>query len=195
MTPVFFRTPAALRRWFAAHHASSAELWIGFYKKDSGRGGVVYKQALDEALCFGWIDGLVRGVDDACYMQRFTPRRPRSNWSAVNIAKMRALIDEGRAQLAGLAAFERRTPDRSAVCSYEQRRAAALSPGERRAVKANPAAWSFFEAQPPHYRRTVALWIQSAKKEETRSRRLASLIDLSARGQMVPPFVQRPDKR
>jgi len=195
VAPTFFKTPAALRRWFKAHHATSAELWIGFYKKDSGRGGVVYKQALDEALCFGWIDGMVRSVDDACYMQRFTPRRPRSNWSAVNIAKMRALIAEGRAQPAGLAAFERRTPERSAVYSYEQRQAAALSPAERRAVKANPAAWSFFEAQPAHYKRTVALWIQSAKKAETRERRLASLIDLSARGRMVPPFVPRPGKR
>jgi len=134
-------------------------------------------------------------VDDACYMQRFTPRRPRSNWSAVNIAKMRALIAEGRVQPPGLAAFERRSPDRSAVYSYEQRQAAALSPAERRAIKANPAAWRFFESQPPHYKRTVALWIQSAKKAETRARRLASLIDLSARGRMVPPFVPRPGKR
>jgi len=194
LTPTFFKTPAALRRWFEAHHATSAELWVGFYKKDSGRGGVVYKQALDEALCFGWIDGMVRSLDDVCYMQRFTPRRPRSNWSAVNIAKMRALIDEGRAQPAGLAAFERRTPDSPAVYSYEQRRAAALTLAERRAVKANPAAWSFFEAQPPHYKRTVALWIQSARKDETRTRRLASLIDLSARGRMVPPFIPRPKK-
>ena len=194
MAPRFFKTPAALRRWFEAHHATSAELWIGFYKKDSGRGGVVYKQALDEALCFGWIDGMVRRVDEVCYMQRFTPRRPRSTWSAVNIAKMRALIDGGRAQPAGLAAFERRTPDRSAVYSYEQRRAAALSPAERLAVKANPAAWSFFEVQPPSYRRTVAWWIQSAKKTETRARRLAVLIDCSARGQLVPGFIPRPQK-
>ena len=88
MAPTFFKTPAALRRWFKAHHATSAELWIGFYKKDSGRGGVVYRQALDEALCVGWIDGMVRRVDEVSYMQRFTPRRPRSTWSAVNIAKV-----------------------------------------------------------------------------------------------------------
>jgi len=194
VAPTFFETPAALRRWFKAHHASSAELWIGFYKKDSGRGGVVYKQALDEALCFGWIDGMIRRVDDASYMQRFTPRRPRSNWSAVNIAKMRALIDEGRAQPAGLAAFERRTPDRSAVYSYEQRQIAALSAAERRAVKARPTAWSFFEAQPPSYKKTVAWWIQSAKKPETRARRLQALIDCCARGQLVPPFIPRPQK-
>jgi uncharacterized protein YdeI (YjbR/CyaY-like superfamily) len=194
VAPTFFKTPAALRRWFKTHHATTAELWIGFYKKDSGRGGVVYRQALDEALCVGWIDGMVRSVDDVCYMQRFTPRRPRSNWSAVNIAKMRTLIDEGRAQPAGLAAFERRTPDRPTVYSYEQRQTATLSPAERRAVKANPAAWSFFDAQPPAYKRTVAWWIQSAKKTETRERRLAVLIDCSARGRLVPPFIPRPQK-
>jgi uncharacterized protein YdeI (YjbR/CyaY-like superfamily) len=194
VTPTFFRTPAALRRWFSAHHATSAELWIGFYKKDSGRGGVVYRQALDEALCFGWIDGMVRRVDEASYMQRFTPRRPRSTWSAVNIAKVNALIAEGRVQPAGLAAFERRTPDRSVVYSYEQRQAAVLSPAERRAVKADPAAWSFFEARPPSYKRTVAWWIQSAKTAETRQRRLALLIDCSARGRLVPPFIPRPQK-
>jgi uncharacterized protein YdeI (YjbR/CyaY-like superfamily) len=194
VTPTFFETPAALRRWFKAHHATSAELWIGFYKKDSGRGGVVYRQALDEALCFGWIDGMVRRVDAVSYMQRFTPRRPRSTWSAVNIGKMRALIDAGRAQPAGLAAFGRRTPDRTAVYSYEQRQAAALSPAECRAVKATPAAWSFLSAQPPHYKRGVALWVQGAKKQETRTRRLAVLIDCSARGRLVPPFIPRPEK-
>jgi uncharacterized protein YdeI (YjbR/CyaY-like superfamily) len=194
VAPTFFKTPAALRRWFKSHHATSAELWIGFHKKDSGRGGVVYRQALDEALCFGWIDGMVRRVDEVCYMQRFTPRRPRSTWSAVNIAKVNALIAEGRVQPAGLAAFERRTPERSVVYSYEQRQAAALSPAERRAVKANPAAWRFLEAQPPHYKRAVALWIQGAKKEETRQRRLAVLVDCSARGRLVPPFIPRPQK-
>ena len=194
MAPTFFKTPAALRRWFKAHHATSAELWIGFYKKDSGRGGVVYRQALDEALCFGWIDGMVRRVDEMSYMQRFTPRRPRSTWSAVNVARVTALIAEGRLQPAGLAAFERRTTDRSAVYSYEQRRSAALSPAEHRAVKADQAAWRFFEAQPPFYKRTVAWWIQTAKKEETRTRRLAILIDCSARGRLVPPFIPRPQK-
>ena len=194
MAPTFFKTPAALRRWFKTHHATTAELWIGFYKKDSGRGGVVYKQALDEALCVGWIDGMVRRVDEASYMQRFTPRRPRSNWSAINIARANALVAEGRMQPAGLAAFERRVPDRSAVYSYEQRQAATLSPAERRIVKANPDAWRFLEAQLPSYKRAVAGWIQSAKKAETRERRLAVLIDCSARGRLVPPFIQRPQK-
>jgi uncharacterized protein YdeI (YjbR/CyaY-like superfamily) len=127
-------------------------------------------------------------------MQRFTPRRSRSNWSAVNIAKMRALIAEGRAQPAGLAAFERRTPGSSAVDSHAQRRDATLTPAERRAVRANPEAWRFLETRPPSYRRAMAGWIQSAKKAETRGRRLATLIDCSARGRLVPPFVSRPQR-
>jgi uncharacterized protein YdeI (YjbR/CyaY-like superfamily) len=194
VTPTFFKTPAGLRRWLEAHHASSTELWVGFYKKDSGRGGVVYQQALDEALCFGWIDGMVRRVDEVSYMQRFTPRKPRSTWSAINIAKATELIAEGRMQPAGLAAFDRRTGDRSVIYSYEQRQSAALSAAERREVKADPAAWAFFEAQPPSYRRTVAWWIQTAKKEDTRKRRLAVLIDCSARGRLVPPFIPRTKK-
>jgi uncharacterized protein YdeI (YjbR/CyaY-like superfamily) len=194
MAPTFFKTAAELRRWFKANHAGAAELWIGFYKRDSGRGGVVYKQALDEALCFGWIDGMVRRVDDVSYVQRFTPRKARSTWSAINIARAQGLIAAGRMQPTGLAAFDRRTEDRSGTYSYEQRQAATLTPAERKAVKANAAAWAFFESQPPSYRRTVAWWIQTAKKEETRNRRLAVLIDCSARGQMVPPFIPRPTK-
>ena len=139
MAPTFFKTPAALRRWFKTHHATTAELWIGFYKKDSGRGGVVYRQALDEALCVGWIDGMARRIDAASYMQRFTPRRPRSDWSAINIARANELVAEGRMQNSGLAAFERRMPDRSAVYSYEQRQAATLSRDELRALETNPA--------------------------------------------------------
>jgi uncharacterized protein YdeI (YjbR/CyaY-like superfamily) len=194
VTPTFFDTPAALRRWFRAHHETTAELWIGFYKKASGRGGVVYRQALDEALCVGWIDGMVRRVDDVSYMQRFTPRRARSAWSAVNIARANQLVAAGRMQPAGLAAFERRVPGRAAGNLSGPRRAATLSPAERRAIGANPEAWRFLETRPPSYRRAVAGWIQSAKKPETRARRLEALIDCCARGQLVPPFIQRPQK-
>jgi uncharacterized protein YdeI (YjbR/CyaY-like superfamily) len=194
MTPTFFETPADLRRWFKANHASWAELWIGFYKTDSGREAVTYKQAVDEALCFGWIDGVVRRVDEASYTNRFTPRKTRSTWSAINIARATELIAEGRMQPPGLEAFERRTEERSRTYSYEQRRNAQLTPVERKALGANAAALAFFESQPPSYRRTVAWWIQTAKKEETRTRRLAVLVDCSARGQMVPPFIPRPTK-
>jgi uncharacterized protein YdeI (YjbR/CyaY-like superfamily) len=194
MAPTFFPTPAALCRWFKANHATCSELWIGFYKKDSGHDAVTYKQAVDEALCFGWIDGVVRRVDEVSYTNRFTPRKPRSTWSAINIARARELIAEGRMQPAGLAAFERRTEDRSAVYSYEQRQAAVLTPADRGAVEANAPAWAFFESQPPSYQRTVAWWIQTAKREETRRRRLAVLIDCSSRGQLVPPFIPRTQK-
>jgi len=191
MEPTFFKTPAELRRWFKSNHATTAELWIGYYKKDSGRGGVIYKQALDEALCFGWIDGIINRVDEACYKQRFTPRRLRSTWSAVNIARAKELIAAGRMQPPGLAAFERRTDDRSRLYSYEQRQTATLSAAEQRAFKANPAAWTFFSAQTPSYRRTAAHWVQDAKKEETRQRRLTVLIDSSSRGELAPPFIVR----
>jgi uncharacterized protein YdeI (YjbR/CyaY-like superfamily) len=194
MVHIFFKTPAELRRWFKANHAKLTELWVGFYKKDSGLGGVVYKQALDEALCFGWIDGVSKRVDDISYMQRFTPRKTRSNWSAINIARAHELIAEGRMQPAGRAAFDRREEERSRVYSYEQKQAMTLSADERREFERHPTAWRFFSAQAPSYRRTCAFWIQSAKKDETRKRRLAQLIDVSARGAYPPPFIPRPKK-
>jgi len=194
MAPTFFKTPSELRRWFKANHAACTELWIGFYKKDSGRGGVVYKQALDEALCFGWIDGMVRRVDDASYMQRFTPRQPRSAWSAINIVRAQDLIAEERMQPAGLAAFQRRTEDRSRIYTHEQKQAVALSPADQRQFKKHPDAWAFFTAQAPSYRRACAWWLQSAKKDETRQRRLSVLIDVSGRGEYPPPFIPRPKR-
>jgi uncharacterized protein YdeI (YjbR/CyaY-like superfamily) len=194
MSPRFFKTPAELRRWFRMNHATCAELWIGYYKKGSGRDGVSYKQAVDEALCFGWIDGLVRSVDEVSYTNRFTPRKARSPWSAINIARAQELIAERRMQPPGLAAFERRSDEGSGPYSYEQRKTAALSPAERRVFKTNPAAWAFFSSQTPSYRRIAAWWIQSAKRDETRQRRLAVLIDASARGQLAPPFITRPTK-
>lgn len=186
MPPKFFKSTTALRAWFAKHGATTAELWMGYYKKHTGKGGVVYKEALDEALCVGWIDGQVRSIDDASYMQRWTPRTAKSIWSNVNITKMQALIAAGRVTPAGMAAFERRTPERSGVYSFE--RSAAFSPAVRRQFKANRAAWTFWEAQPPGYRRTVTHYVMSAKQEATRERRLANLIAHSARGQRIPPF-------
>jgi uncharacterized protein YdeI (YjbR/CyaY-like superfamily) len=194
MTPVFFETPADLRRWFEANHATCPELWIGFYKKGSGGVAVTYEQALDESLCFGWIDGIVRSVNEVSYTNRFTPRKLRSTWSAINIARAQELMAAKRMQPPGLAAFERRTEERSRSYSYEQRRAAELSPRERREFEAVAAAWRFFSSQPPAYRRTAAWWVQTARKEETRKRRLAVLIDASARGQLAPPFIRRPRK-
>jgi uncharacterized protein YdeI (YjbR/CyaY-like superfamily) len=192
MAPTFFKTPAELRRWFEANHATTAELWIGIYKKGSGRTGVGYRAALDEALCYGWIDGMLRRVDEACYMQRFTPRRPRSVWSAINIARAGELIAAGRMRPPGLAAFERRTEDRSRLYTYEQKRPVALSQPQQRAFRKTPRAWAFFTAQPPSYQRACAGWIEAAKRDETRARRLATLVDASARGEYPSPFIQRP---
>ncbi len=189
--PKFFRTPAALAKWFATHGARKTELWIGYYKKASGKGGVVYKQALDEALCVGWIDGVVNSIDDECYMQRFTPRTAKSIWSAVNIRKAKALIAEGRMKPAGLAAFERRSPERAGLYSFENR-PQELPPEFIRRFKADTKAWAFFEAQPPGYRRTVTFLVISARQEATRARRLEHLIACSARGERIQQLVATP---
>ena len=184
MTPTFFKTPAAFRRWLATHHSTETELWVGFYKVASGKGGMVYKQALDEALCYGWIDGLLRKVDENSYAQRFTPRKKTSNWSLVNTTRVKELIAEGRMQPPGLAAFEAREATRSGVYSFEQK-PTALAPEYQARLDANPRASAFFAAQAPSYRRGASWWVMSAKREETRERRLATLIEDSAAGRRV----------
>ncbi len=184
MTPRFFKTPAAFRAWLEKHHDSEKELWVGFYKVKSGKGGMVYPQALDEALCYGWIDGMVRRVDEDSYAQRFTPRTQQSNWSQVNIRRAHELIAAGLMRPPGLAAFERRATEASPAYSFEQR-AASFSPGQEKRLKANRAAWEFFSSQPQYYRRLATWWVTSAKREETRERRLATLIEDSASGRRL----------
>ena len=185
MDPIFFTTPRELRLWFEANHETAAELIVGFHRKSTGRPSLTWPEAVDEALCFGWIDGVRRRIDETSYTNRFTPRKPRSNWSAVNIARVAELTAEGRMRPAGLAAFERRTEARSAVYSYEQRHLAELEPAERAALEANEAARTFWEAQPPGYRTTATYWVASAKRPETRARRLAQLIEDSAAGRRI----------
>jgi uncharacterized protein YdeI (YjbR/CyaY-like superfamily) len=182
--PRFFRTPAEFRRWLERHHASQAQLWIGFYKKDSGKSGMTYVEAVDEALCFGWIDGLVRGHDAVAYVQRFTPRKAKSTWSAVNLRKVEALKSAGRMAPAGLEAHAKRDPTRAGLYSFENRHVV-LSPALVKRFRSKKAAWKFFEAQPPGYRRLAAFWVMSAKKEETRERRFARLLGDSQEGQRV----------
>jgi uncharacterized protein YdeI (YjbR/CyaY-like superfamily) len=182
--PRFFATPADLRAWFEAHHADAGELLVGFYKKGRGRASITWPESVDEALCFGWIDGIRRRIDDECYSIRFTPRRPRSIWSAVNIKRAGELIEQGRMTPAGLAAFEARDDDRSAIYSYEQRHHAALEPEQERRFRANAAAWEWFQSRPPSWRRTAIYWVTSAKRAETRERRLATLIEDAAAGRM-----------
>ena len=156
MTPKYFATPADLRRWFDANHESVAELWVGFYKRGSGKPSITWPESVDEALCVGWIDGIRKSVDEFRYKIRFTPRKPRSIWSAVNIRRVRAL-DAGRMRPAGLAAFAARRENRSGIYSYEQRRAELPEPYAGM-LKKNRAAWTFFEAQPPSFRKQVSWW-------------------------------------
>jgi uncharacterized protein YdeI (YjbR/CyaY-like superfamily) len=185
MTPRFFRSPAAFRAWLEKHGASTKELWLGYYKKGSGKGGLVYRQALDEALCFGWIDGVRRRIDDTAYSIRFTPRRKGSVWSTINIARARELAAAGLMTPTGIAAFEARRDDRSAIYAYEQRRSAALEPEQEQRFRKSAKAWRFFSAQPPWYRRNATHWVVRAKKAETRERRLATLIADSAAGRTI----------
>jgi uncharacterized protein YdeI (YjbR/CyaY-like superfamily) len=177
--PTFFDSPAAFRAWLVEHHAEVPELWVGFYKKGSGRGGIGYQEAVDEALCFGWIDGVKRRVDEASYMHRFTPRRKGSRWSTGNVRRVGELAAAGRMAAAGLAAFEVRDPDRPAGYSYESRPAALDSELEE-SFRAHAAAWEFFSSQPPGYRRTITFWVMSATQEATRRRRLERVIAASA---------------
>jgi uncharacterized protein YdeI (YjbR/CyaY-like superfamily) len=183
-TPRFFRTAAEFRRWLERHHATEGELWVGFWKKDSARGGMDYGEAVEEALCFGWIDGLVRGRDAESYMQRFTPRKAKSIWSAVNLKKIEELARAGRMAPAGIEAHAKRDPSRTNLYSTENRHVV-FSPAFARRLKADKPAWKFFEAQPPGYRRIAAFWVMSAKREETRERRFAQLLAVSAGGARV----------
>jgi uncharacterized protein YdeI (YjbR/CyaY-like superfamily) len=182
--PSFFESGAHFRRWLAANHQEADEVWVGFWKAHTGRGGLTYEEAVEEALCFGWIDGLVKRVDELAYKQRFTPRRPRSIWSAVNIRKVEALRKAGRLARAGLAAFEGRDPSRANLYSGENRQVVLCLAYEKR-FRARNAAWRFFETQPAGYRRTAMFWVMSAKREQTRDRRLARLIEDSAKGLRV----------
>ncbi len=186
MEPVFFSKPSAFRKWLAKNHATKTELVVGFHKVGSGKPSITWPESVDEALCFGWIDGVRRRIDETSYQIRFTPRKPRSIWSAINIAKVAALTKSGRMTDAGLAAFARRDEKRSAIYSFEQRTPAKLPPDDEKNFRANTRAWSFFESRPPWYRRTSIYWVVSAKRPETRVKRLATLIDCCARATTIP---------
>jgi uncharacterized protein YdeI (YjbR/CyaY-like superfamily) len=187
LKPKFFKTPADFRKWFEAHHVSAPELWVGFYKKTSGKPSITWPQSVDEALCFGWIDGIRKSIDDVSYKIRFTPRQPRSTWSAVNIKRAQQLIDQGLVRLAGLKAFAAREENRSGIYSYEQR-TPELPNQYGKKLKKDLAAWKFFQAQPPSYRKAANWYVLSAKKEETRLKRLDALIEYSAQGRRIPQF-------
>jgi uncharacterized protein YdeI (YjbR/CyaY-like superfamily) len=181
MNVVFFRAPRDFRRWLGEHHATHDELWVGYYKKATGRQGMTWSESVDEALCYGWIDGIRRSVDEESYANRFTPRRAGSHWSQVNLERVGVLIAEGRMAPAGLAAYERRDPENSGRYSFE-RRAARFSAAQKTLFQQHAEAWAFWSSQPPGYRKQTTWWVVSAKREETRARRLATLIEDSANG-------------
>jgi uncharacterized protein YdeI (YjbR/CyaY-like superfamily) len=182
--PHYFKSQAEFRRWLEAHHASASELLVGFYKKASGKGGLGYKEAVDEGLCFGWIDGIKKRVDEASYTHRFTPRRRGSIWSAINLKRMKELIASGVVSKVGLETYERRDPKKAGLYSFENR-PKTFDAGLEKTFKANARAWTFFLAQPPGYRRVCTFFVMSAKKEETRLRRLGILMNVSSKGQRL----------
>jgi uncharacterized protein YdeI (YjbR/CyaY-like superfamily) len=180
----FFPTPAKFRKWLEANHAKATVLWVGFYKKDSGKPSITWPESVDQALCFGWIDGVRKSIDEESYKIRFSPRKPKSNWSGVNIKRARELVELGLLHPAGIKAFEARAEYRSGVYSCEQR-STELPPELDAILKKNRKAWDFFRAQSPSYRRTIFWWIVSGKQDATRAKRLARLIELSASGKRL----------
>ena len=194
MTPKAFKTQADWRAWLEAHHDSSTEILLRLFKVHAAHRGLTYKQALEEALCFGWIDGVVRRLDEDSFSQRYTPRRRGSIWSNINVGHVQRLTREGRMKPAGLAAFEKRDEKRTGIYAFENR-PKALPPAMEKQFRANKKAWAFYQAQAPWYRRTTAFWVLGAKKEETQQRRLEMLIDRSARDQAAAPILEKPAKK
>jgi uncharacterized protein YdeI (YjbR/CyaY-like superfamily) len=190
--PDFFPSPSAWRAWLQQHHAETGELWVGLYKRESGRPSITWPEAVDGALCFGWIDGIRKSIDDISYKIRFTPRKPRSVWSAINVRRATELSTLGLMQPAGLAAFQKRNGDRSEIYSYEQRKQAKLPAAYEKEFRSHTAAWEFFQSQPPGYQKVCSWWVISAKKEETRWTRLAALIEHSEHQRKIPALARPP---
>ncbi len=186
--PTTFESPQAFRAWLERHHGTERELWVGYHRKATGRPSMTWAESVDEALCFGWIDGVRKRIDAERYMIRFTPRRRGSVWSAVNIRRVAELTRQGRMRPAGLAAFEARREDRSGIYSYEQREKAVLDAAYEKRFRARKRAWAYFQAAPRSYRQAAIRWVMTGKKEETRERRLRRLIEDSADGRTVPPL-------
>ena len=181
MKAKFFSSPGQFRQWLERNHDRATELLVGFHKKSSGKKSITYAEALDEALCFGWIDGVRRSLDETSYTIRFTPRKPRSIWSLVNVKHVERLQKERRMQPAGLEAYARRDPERTGIYSFENR-PSELSAEYEKTFRENKAAWNFFQQQPPSYKKLMIFRTMEAKKEETRLRRLKQLIESSEKG-------------
>jgi uncharacterized protein YdeI (YjbR/CyaY-like superfamily) len=194
MEPIYFESPAAFRAWLEAHHETETEVLAGFHRKATGRPTLTWSESVDQALCFGWIDGVRRTVDKERYTIRFTPRKAKSTWSNINVAKVAELTAQGLMAPAGLRAFELRDEANSGIYSFEQR-ARPLPPEYEARFQANPAAWERFQAMPPGYRRTATHWVLSAKREETRQKRLETLIADSERGRRIAQLTRPADRQ
>ena len=188
--PRYFPTPERWQAWLEANHETAKEVLVGFYKRGSGKKSITWPESVDEALCVGWIDGVRRRIDDDAYSIRFTPRKRTSTWSAVNVARVAELTKLGRMKPAGLAAFEARSAERTGVYAFERAEAAVLDPAQEKKLRSNRKAAAFFDAQPAGYRRTATYWVISAKRPETRERRLAVLITDSAEGRRIAPLAR-----
>jgi uncharacterized protein YdeI (YjbR/CyaY-like superfamily) len=194
MKPVYFATPKALRKWFDKHHATSEELWVGYYKVGSGKPSITWQESVDEALCVGWIDGIRKSIDEISYTIRFTPRKKTSTWSAINIGRVKLLTGEGRMRPEGLEAYNARNENKVGLYSYEQR-PPDLPAQFSTIFRRNKPAWEFYQSQPPSYRRAVTWYVVSAKKEETRISRLQKLIDECANGRRLGQVAQIGQKK
>ena len=191
--PEFFATPREFRKWLAINHKGVEELWVGFYKKSSGKRSITWSESIDEALCFGWIDGVRKTIDETSYAIRFSPRKEGSKWSEVNVKRAQALIAEDRMHPAGLACYESRRENRGGGHLYAERPAELPEPYQQ-LLKKDQEAWKYFQAQPPHYRKTITWWVVSAQKEETRLKRLAKLVDYSQRHEWLPEMAAKKPK-
>ena len=186
-TLLFFEEPGAFHRWLEEHHETETALWVGYYKKATGHPSLTWPESVDQALCFGWIDGIRKTIDERRYKIRFTPRKPASIWSAVNMKRYKELDDEGRIAPAGKAAFSRRTEKRSKVYSFEQDNVK-LPKAFLAQIKADPEAWNHFRNLSTSVKKQTIWYVMSAKREETRQRRLGILIDSSREGRKIPPL-------
>jgi uncharacterized protein YdeI (YjbR/CyaY-like superfamily) len=184
--PTFFATPANFRAWFEVNHDKSRELLVGFYKKDSGKPSITWPESVQVALCFGWIDGVRKSLGETSYTIRFTPRKPTSNWSSINITFVQELTRKGLMHPAGLKAFAARNEKKSAIYSYEQRNSARFTRKQEKQFRANKVGWEFFRSQAPWYQRVTTFWVISAKREETKLKRLSLLIRLSQNRRTLP---------
>ena len=185
---LFFKDPPSFRKWLKQNHKKVNHQWVGFHKKGSGRPSITWPESVDQALCYGWIDGLRKSIDEHSYKIRFTPRKPRSHWSAVNIKKMAELKKAGLMRKPGLEAYAQRKESNSMRAAYEQKQEIKLDPNLQKTFEANAAAWSDFQTRTPYYQRQCLWWIMTAKREETKLRRLGILMESCEQGQKIPPL-------